>query len=222
MESTGVYWQPIYHILEEHFQIFLVNAQAVKRMPGRKTDMKDAEWLATLLQHGLLQPSFIPPKEQRELRDLTRYRTSLMQERARFTNRIQKVLEDVNIKLSSVATDLHGVTAQAILRSLVAGQEDPKNLAELAKGTLRKKRAELERALVGRMTAHHRFLLSQLLAQVDFLDEQIAILEERMEALLDQSPSFTQAVERLDTIPGVNRPLATLIVSEIGVDMSRC
>ncbi len=221
MESTGVYWQPIYHILEEHFQIFLVNAQAVKRMPGRKTDMKDAEWLATLLQHGLLQPSFIPPKEQRELRDLSRYRTSLMQERARFTNRIQKVLEDVNIKLSSVATDLQGVTAQAILRALVAGQEDPKNLAELAKGTLRKKRAELERALVGRMTAHHRFLLSQLLAQVDFLDEQIAILEERMKALLDQSPSFTQAVERLDTIPGVNRPLAILIVSEIGVDMSR-
>lgn len=149
-------------------------------MPGHKTDMKDVEWLAKLLQ-----PSFIPSKEQRELRDLTRYRTTLMQERARFTNRMQKVLEDVNIKLSSVATDLHGVTAQSILRALVTGQEDPKNLAELAKGTLGKKRAELERALVGRMTAHHRFLLSQSLDQVDFLDEQIAILEERMEALLD-------------------------------------
>lgn len=200
---------------------FLVNAQAVKRMPGRKTDMKDAEWLATLLQHGLLQPSFIPPKKQRELRDLTRYRTSLMQERARFTNRTQKVLEDVNIKLSSVATDLQGVTAQAILRALVGGQEDPKALAELAKEALRKKRAELERALVGRMTIHHRFLISQLLAHVDFLDEQIAMLEERMEALLEQSPSFAQAIERLDMIPGVNRPLATLIVSEIGVDMNR-
>jgi len=221
MESTGVYWQPIYHILEEHFEIFLVNAQAVKRMPGRKTDMKDAEWLATLLQHGLLQPSFIPPREQRELRDLTRYRTSLMQERARFTNRLQKVLEDANLKLSSVATDLQGVTAQAILRALVAGQEDPKLLAELARGTLRKKRGELERAMVGRMTQHHRFLLAQLLAQVDFLDEQIALLDERMQALLAEQPPFEEAVGLLDTIPGVNRQLAILIVSEMGVDMSR-
>jgi transposase len=130
-------------------------------------------------------------------------------------------LEDVNIKLSSVATDLQGVTAQAILRAMVSGQEDPKALAELAKGTLRKKWAELERALVGRMTIHHRFLPSQLLAHIDFLDEQLAMLEERMGALLEQSTSFAQAVERLDTIPGVNRPLATLIVSEIGVDMNR-
>lgn len=221
MEATGVYWQPIYNILEERFTIFLVNPQAVKRMPGRKTDMKDAEWLAVLMQHGLLQPSFIPGRDQRELRDLTRYRQSLVQERNRFANRLQKVLEDTNLKLAAVATDLRGVSAQAILRALISGQEDPHELAGLARGRMRAKQAELERALQGRLRAHHRFLLAELLTQLDFLDEQIAKVEQRIEAQLEELPPFQTAVRLLDTIPGVDRQLAILIVAEIGVDMSR-
>jgi transposase len=221
MESTGVYWQPIYNILEDRFEIFLVNAQAIKRMPGRKTDLKDAEWIATLMQHGLLQRSFIPPRAQRELRDLTRYRLSLVQERGRFANRLQKVLEDTNIKLSSVVSDIQGVSAQAMLRELLKGQDNPKVLAELAQGVLRRKREALERALVGKVTPHHRFLLTELLVHLDFLDEQLAHLEARIEAQLAQMPQFQAAVVLLDTIPGVNRHLAILIVAEIGVDMSR-
>lgn len=221
MESTGVYWQPISNILEDRFEIFLVNAQSIKRMPGRKTDMKDADWIATLMQHGLLQRSFIPPRAQRELRDLTRYRLSLVQERGRFANRLQKVLEDTNIKLSSVVSDIQGVSAQAMLRELLKGQDNPKVLAELAQGVLRRKREALERALVGKVTPHHRFLLTELLVHLDFLDEQLAQLEARIEAQLTQMPQFQDAVMRLDTIPGVNRHLAILIVAEIGVDMSR-
>jgi transposase len=221
MESTGVYWQPIHNILEGRFEIFLVNAQSIKRMPGRKTDMKDAEWIATLMQHGLLQPSFIPPREQRELRDLTRYRQSLVEERNRFANRLQKVLEGTNIKLSAVATDIQGVSAQAILRALLNGQEDPRVLAELARGRLRNKRNELERALVGKITPHQRFMLSELLTQLGFLDEQIVRFGARIEEKLAQMPVYEEAVRLLDTIPGVDRQLATLIVAEIGVDMSR-
>lgn len=221
MESTGVYWQPIYNILEGRLEIFLVNAQAIKRMPGRKTDMKDAEWIATLMQHGLLQRSFIPNREQRELRDLSRYRLSLVQERSRFANRLQKVLETTNIKLSSVASDIQGVSAQAILRALLAGQTDPKVLADLAQKKLRQKRPELERALVGKISAHQRFMLANLLTQLDFLDEQIGEVDARLEAILAQLPPFQEAVRLLDTIPGVSRQLAILIVAEIGVDMSR-
>jgi transposase len=221
MESTGVYWQPIYNILEDRFELFLVNAQSIKRMPGRKTDMKDAEWIATLMQHGLLQRSYIPNRQQRELRDLTRYRQSLVQERSRFANRLQKVLEGTNIKLASVATDMQGVSAQAMLRELINGQDDPKVLAGLAKGRLRKKQAELERALVGKVTEHHRFMLSDLLVHLDFLDEQLDQLATRMEEKLAQIPAYQEAVRLLDTIPGVDRQLAILIVSEIGVDMSR-
>jgi transposase len=221
MESTGVYWQPIHNILENRLEIFLVNAQSIKRMPGRKTDVKDAEWIATLMQHGLLQRSFIPCRAQRELRDLTRYRQSLVEERSRFANRLQKVLEGTNIKLSSVVTDIQGESAQAMLQALLNGQEDPKVLAELAKGRLRSKRAELERALVGCITAHHRFMLSELLVQLDFLDEQIAKVEARIEGQLAQMPEYLEAIELLDTIPGVSRQLATMIVAEIGIDMSR-
>jgi transposase len=221
MESTGVYWQPIHNILEDRFEVFLVNAQSIKRMPGRKTDVKDAEWIATLMQHGLLQRSFIPCRAQRELRDLTRYRQSLVEERNRFANRLQKVLEGTNIKLSSVVTDIQGVSAQAMLRALLNGQEDPKVLAEMAKGRLRSKRAELERALVGCITAHHRFMLSELLVQLDFLDEQVAKVEARVEEQLAQMPEYLEAIELLDTIPGVSRQLATMIVAEIGIDMSR-
>ncbi len=221
MESTGVYWQPINNILEGHFEVFLVNAQAVKRMPGRKTDLKDAEWLATLMQHGLLQRSFIPERQQRELRELARYRLSLVQERSRFANRLQKVLEDTNIKLSAVATDMQGVSAQAMLRALIQGETDPSVLAGMAKGRMRKKQNELARALVGKLTEHHRFMLSQLLDQLDVLDQQIAKIEGRIEEQLAQMPLFQSAVTLLDTLPGVDRQLAITIVAEIGVDMSR-
>jgi transposase len=221
MESTGVYWQPINNILEGRFEVFLVNAQAVKRMPGRKTDLKDAEWLATLMQHGLLQRSFIPERQQRELRELARYRLSLVQERGRFASRLQKVLEDTNIKLAAVATDMQGVSAQAMIRALIQGETDPKVLAGMAKGRMRKKQADLARALVGQLTEHHRFMLSELLDQLDVLDQQIAKIEARMEEQLAQMPPFCAAVILLDTLPGVDRQLAIAIVAEIGIDMSR-
>lgn len=221
MESTGVYWQPLYNMLEGQFTVVLVNAQAIKRMPGRKTDVKDAEWLATVLQHGLVQGSFIPSREQRELRDLVRYRQSVVDERSRVVNRLQKVLEDANLKLASVVTDLHGVSAQAILRAVVAGEVKPQVLAELARGRLRAKRAELEQALVGQLREHHRFVLAELLTHLDELDEAIARLEARIEAGLGQLPGYEEAVRLLDTIPGVDRVLAILIVAEIGIDMSR-
>jgi transposase len=221
MESTGVYWQPIHNILEDRFEIFVVSAQSIKRMPGRKTDVKDAEWIATLMQHGLLQRSFVPCRAQRELRDLTRYQQSLVEERDRFANRLQKVLEGTNIKLSSVVTDIQGVSAKAMLRALLDGEEDPKVLAKLARRRLRNKRVELERALAGRITAHHRFLLGELLEQLAFLDKQVAEVEARIEEQLTQMPAYQEAIELLDTIPGVSRQLATMIVAEIGVDMSR-
>jgi transposase len=221
MESTGVFWHSVYNILEGQFTIFLVNAQAVKRMPGRKTDMRDAEWLATLMEHGLLQASFIPERAQRELRELTRYRQSLVEERSRFANRVQKVLEGTNLKLSSVATKMQGASAQAILRALLDGQTDPKVLADLAQGRLRQQRAQLERALNGTLTPHQRFMLSDLLMQVDFLDERIAAIEAEIETHLAALPAFEAAVRLLDTIPGVNRMAAATIVAEIGVDMRR-
>jgi transposase len=221
MESTGVYWQPIYNILEGRFELYLVNAQSIKRMPGRKTDMKDAEWIATLMQYGLLQRSFIPSRAQRELRDLTRYRLSLVEERNRFANRLQKVLEDTNIKLSSVATDIQGVSAQAILRALLDGERDITVLVALSKGRLRNKQDELARALKGNLSEHHCWLLSELLVQLDFLDEQIEKVEQQIEAKLALMPGFPEAVRLLDTIPGLDRHLAILIIAEIGVDMSR-
>jgi transposase len=221
MESTGVYWQPIYNILEGRFELFVVNAQSIKRMPGRKTDMTDAEWIATLMQHGLLQRSFIPDRLQGELRDLSRYRLRLLQERTRFANRLQKVLEGTNIKLSVVVSDLQGVSAQAILRQLLAGETDPHILAELAKTSLRRKRAELERALVGQITPHQRYLLSDLLIHLDFLDEQIARQEAQIEQQLSRMPHYPEVIQLLDTIPGIDRQLAILIVAEIGIDMSR-
>src|SRR5258708_39985092 len=205
MGSRGVNWQPIYNVLERRFTVYLVNAQAVKRMPGRKTDMKDAEWLATLMEHGLLQPSFIPDRVQRELRELTRYRQSLVEEHNRFANRLQKVLEGTNLKLSSVATKMQGASAQAILHALLDGETDPKMLAELAYGRLRHKRDLLERALHGKLRPHHCFMLRDLLVQLDFLDERIAAVETEIESHLAQLPAFAEAVLLLDTIPGVNR-----------------
>lgn len=221
MESTGVYWQPIYNILEGRFEIFVVNAQSISRMPGRKTDMTDAEWIATLMQHGLLRRSFIPDREQRELREEARYRLSLVEEHSRFTNRLEKVLEATNIKLSSVVADIRGVSAQAILRQLLGGQTDPKVLAELAKGRLRQKRPELERSLVGQISDHQRYLLADLLVHLDFLDEQIAKQAAKLEDQLSKLTRFQEVVVILDSIPGVDRQLAILIVAEIGIDMSR-
>lgn len=173
MESTGDYWKPVYNLLEDDFEVLLVNAQHVKHVPGRKTDVLDSEWLAELLLHGLLEPSFIPPKPQRASRDLTRYRTKLIQERTRIVNRVQKVLEGANIKLASVATDVMGVSARAMLAEIAAGQTDPKLMADLARGRMRNKIPELEKALTGLVGPHHRFLLAKQLAHIDFLDEQI-------------------------------------------------
>ncbi len=170
MESTGVYWKPIFHILEERFAVVLANAAHVKAVPGRKTDVRDAEWLLELMQHGLIRPSFIPPAPIRALRELTRYRANLVQEGAREVNRIQKVLEDANIKLAAVVTDVLGISGRLMLQALIDGETDPQALAALAKGRLCKKRAALAEALTGRVGAHHRLLLRELLAHVDYLD----------------------------------------------------
>ena len=180
MESTGVYWRPIWNVLEEELALMLVNAQHMKAVPGRKTDMKDAEWLAELVQHGLLRASFVPPRPQRELREVTRYRSRLVQERARLVNRIQKVLEDSNVKLASVASDITGVSGRAILRALLDGEDDPERLSELARGRMRSKRGELAQAVQGTLRDHHRFLLKSQLRQLDFYDSQITELDQEI------------------------------------------
>jgi transposase len=220
MESTGEFWKPIWNLLEGNFELLLVNAQHVKRVPGRKTDVQDAEWLADLLQHGLLKASFIPPVEQRDRRDLTRQRTQLVRDRASVLNRIQKVLEGANIKLSSVVSQIDGVSSRAILEELVAGHLNPAELEELVHGRLRNKLPELEQALSGRVRAHHRFLLAQHLAHLDSrsVDEQIAAYGQEIERL---TAPFEELVTLLDTIPGVARTTAELILAEVGADLSR-
>jgi transposase len=187
-------------------------------VPGRKTDVQDAEWLAELLQHGMLRPSFIPDRAQRELRDLTRTRTSLTDERTAAVNRLQAVLEDAGIKLASVASEVTGVSGRAILAALLAGTADAAAMADLAKGKLRAKRAELERALAGRLGAHHRLLVRLHLERIDLLDEQIAALDAEV---AEQTRPFEAALQRLDTIPGVGRRLAEILLAEIGADMTR-
>jgi transposase len=221
MESTGVYWQPVFNILtepEDDLGVWVVNAQHVRGIPGRKTDAHDAEWLADLLQHGLVRPSFIPDRRQRELRDLTRTRTTLVDERAAAVKRLQRVLEDANVKLSGVATDVAGVSGRAILAALLAGDADPAVLAELAKGKLRRKRAELERALSGRLRDHHRRLLAVHLAHMDFLEETVAGLDEQIAAAL---AGEEDALARLETIPGVGRRTAEVIAAEVGLTMEQ-
>jgi transposase len=218
MESTGEYWKPVFNILENNFEVLVVNAQHIARVPGRKTDQSDAEWIAELMQYGLLKASFIPPKGQRELRELTRYRSSFVRERVNLVNRVQKVLESANIKLASVATDVLGVSGRGILNALIENQTTPAQMAELSKGRLRDKRDQLAQALEGRMQAHHRFVLSELLAQIDSLDESIARFDAEIEAYCRP---FEEAVARVDTIPGVGREAAEIIISEIGMDMSR-
>jgi transposase len=248
MESTGEYWKPVYNLLEGTLTVFLVNAAHVKNVPGRKTDKADARWLAKLMRFGLLQASFIPPKGQRDVRDLTRYRTKLVQERVREVNRVQGVLERANIKLASVITDVLGVSGRAMLEALIAGRADPATMAELAKRRMRSKIPLLEEALTGVVRDHHRQLLAMQLAHIDFLDEQIEALNGAIAVSLkalsgdepsseitspsaatcppppsDMSPAltFTRAIELLDTIPGVDQRGAEVIVAEIGIDMSR-
>jgi transposase len=218
MESTGVYWKPVYNILEGQLEILLVNAQHIKTVPGRKTDVKDAEWIAELLQHGLLKASFVPPRFQREWRDLTRYRTTLVRERARIVERLQKVLEDANIKLAGVATDVLGVSARQMLEALVEGCTDPQALAELARGRLRKKIPQLQAALQGHFQSHHRFLIAEQLAHIDFLDEAITHLDQEIGQRL---VPFEEELQLLDTIPGIDRRIAEQLLAEIGPDMER-
>lgn len=218
MESTGVYWKPVFNILESACQIILVNARHVKQVPGRKTDKADCAWLASLLRHGLLQASFVPELEVRELRDLCRGRTTLVRECVQVGNRLRKVLEDANIKLDSVASNTLGVSGRDMIGALVRGCNDPAELAELARGRLRAKLPELEQALEGQVTAHHRFLLRELMRQLAFLEGQVARFEKQIERHM---PPFEWAAELLMTMPGVERTAACALIAEIGADMSR-
>lgn len=254
MESTGEYWKPVYNILEGQVEILLVNAAHIKAVPGRKTDVGDAEWIADLLRHGLLRASFVPPRPQRELRDLTRQRSNLVRERASVMNRLQKVLETANIKLASV-TKAGSVSAREMLEAMVAGESDPVVLAGLAHGRLRAKKSQLEQALTGRVSAHHRFLLESHLEHIDFLGEQIGRYSEEIAGRMEQMDlvsnrpddgppgsasgdgegrgqsegtqgsestfSAAQAIALLDTVPGISRWQAEVILAEIGLDMGR-
>src|SRR5499426_3854829 len=218
MESTGVYWRPVYNVLEGQCELLVVNAQHIKAVPGRKTDVKDAAWIAELLRHGLLRGSFIPSQPQRQLRELTRYRSTLVQEHARTLNRLQAVLEDANLKLAFVVTDINGVSARAMLASILAGERDVEILADLARGRLRSKRDQLKEALEGRVTAHHSFLLTEHLSTLEYLDEAI----KHVSAEIDQRlMAEREAIALLDTIPGVGQRAAEILIAEIGTDMSR-
>lgn len=218
MESTGVYWRAVFYLLEDEFECQLFNARHLRHVPGRKSDVQDAEWGAQLIEHGLVRTSFVPPRPLRELRDLVRYRKAKIQERGREVQRVEKTLQDAGIKLSSVASEVLGKSARLMLDALISGTNDPEILAELAKGALRKKIPALREALHGRFTAHHALLLSQMLAQIDFLDETVATLSERIEEL---TRPFSRELELLDTIPGVDKRAAEMLLAEIGPDMSR-
>ena len=244
MENTGEYWKPVYNLLEGSFEVIVVNSHHFKQVPGRKTDVKDAEWLAELLSYGLVRGSFIPPLPQRDLRDLTRQRTTLIRERASVVNRLQKVLEWANLKLASVVTDNSGVSARAMLKAIVVGTEDPETLAALAKGRMRTKHTQLAQALSGRVRDHHRFLIQTHLEHIEFLDAHLKPFNEQIERLIEQqsvttdasSPvagestatdlphlpmSWQQAITLLDTIPGVARQSAELLLAEVGIEMGR-
>jgi transposase len=218
MESTGSYWKPVFNLLESRFEVTLVNAHHIKQVPGRKTDVKDSEWIAQLLQHGLLRSSFIPPRPTRELRDLTRQRTKLINERTTVINRIQKVLEDANIKLSSVASNTLGVSGRLMIEAIIRGEYDPVKLADLARRRLRKKIPLLQQALHGSVTEHHRFLLQTQMNHLDHLERLIQEYSQRIEGVLDP---FVETLARLVTIPGVDFRVAEVVVAEIGLDMNR-
>jgi transposase len=217
IESTGVYWKPVFNLLEPEIKVILVNPERVKPREGKKTDARDAQWLAQLLEHNMVEPSFIPPIEIRDLRDVVRYRTKLVEERAAEVNRVSKLLESANIRLSSVATDVMGASGRAIMEALLDGVKDPQKLAELARGRLRSKKAELEEALVGVLRPHHLHLLTHMLEHIDFLSERIGMCEVEIE---EMCRPFAQEVERLSTIPGVDRKAAQAIIAEIGTEMS--
>ena len=218
MESTGEYWRPVFNILEGNFEVLLVNAQHMHQVPGRKTDVKDSEWLADLLRHGLVRGSFIPPEPQRNLRDLTRHRSNFVRERTNLINRMHKTLEGANIKLGAVASDVVGVSGRAILAALIEGEADAATMAELAKGRLRTKRTELTKALEGRVNAHHRFILTELLCQIDGVEETIEHFDEQ---IVEYCHPFEEVVAHLDTITGIGPDLAQALLAEIGTDMTR-
>lgn len=216
MESTGVYWKPVYYILEEFFEMLLVNARYIKNVPGQKTDKKDSEWIAKLLLGGLLKKSFIPEQSIRELRVLHRHRRKLVSSRTAEKNRLQNILEDANIKLASVVSDVFGRSALSMIMAIIDGQDNPEVLASMAKGSLVNKRELLTKALTGKVTEHHRFMLKMILQTINHINEQIAHLEARMDQYLD---NMITKVNRLESIPGVSRQIATGIIAEIGVDM---
>ena len=216
MESTGVYWKPIYNILEGRFTVLLVNARHLKQVPGRKSDIRDCQWIAHLLPCGLLKGSFIPERWQRELRDMTRHQAQLADEKTRTVNRIHKVLEDANIKLASVATDILGVSGRALLSALIEGQRDPIKLANFDPRQLRGKIPELEKALEGHVTEHHEFMLRLLWKQLAQEEERIAELDPKIDKFVR---SFAEKIERLDAVPGVDRRVAVTVLAEIGTDM---
>jgi transposase len=218
MESTGIYWKCVFYVLEDDIECWLLNARHLRNVPGKKTDVKDAEWICQLVEHGLVSPSFVPPKPIRELRDLTRYRKAQIEERGREAQRLDKVLQDAGLKLSSVATDILGKSGRDMLEALVSGTRDPEVLAELARGRLRSKIPMLRRALEGRFSANHALIVSTILAKLDFLEEAIAGLSDAIEVLIGP---FEVEVELLDTIPGVDRRIAECLIAEIGVDMGR-
>jgi transposase len=218
MESTGVYWKPVYYLLEDAFEVWLLNAQHLKNVPGRKTDVADSVWICQLVEHGLVRPSFVPPKPIRELRDLTRYRKAVTAERTREVQRLHKVLEDAGIKLASVASDPLGVSGRAMLEALVQGTHDPQVLAELARGRLRAKLPALREALEGRFGAHHGLLVGEMLARIDQMDETIGRLSAEVARV---AAPFSPLLALLMTIPGVSRRTAEVILAEIGSDMGR-
>jgi transposase len=218
MEATGVYWKPVWHVLEEHFTLVLANAMHIRNVPGRKSDMNDATWMADLLAHGLIRSSFVPPAPIQELRDLTRSRRQLVHEIARHVLRIQKTLEDANLKLTQVMSDIVGVSGRAILTALIAGETDPSRLADLTRGRLKATRAALVDALHGRVTDHHRFMLRLHLRQIDALEEAVAAIEARIG---DALGPFRAAVDLLTTMPGLSETSARVLIAEIGTDMTR-
>jgi len=219
MESTGVYWKPVYNLLENRgLELLVVNARHIKNVPGRKTDVKDAEWIADLLRHGLLRASFIPGRDERELRELVRYRRTVIEQRAHDVQRIQKVLEGANIKLSDVASDIMGASGRAMLERLIEGEDDPVALSQLAQKGLRKKQDQLQQALAGSMGAHQRSMLRHLLDHVKFLERQIEELDGQIQ---ERTRPFEQVIDHLDAIWGLGRRSVEEILAEIGVDMSR-
>lgn len=218
MEATGVYWKPVYNVLESSMELLVINAEHIKTVPGRKTDVKDAEWIAELVRHGLVRSSFIPERDQRDLREVTRYRTALIQDRSRVVNRLQKTLEGGNIKLASVLSDIMGVSGQHILDALLSGEEDPERMADLAHWRVQKKRAQLEQALMGKLSRRLRFVVSQQLRQIRNLDEQIEACD--AEVAQEMRPLDSE-IERVDAIPGIARRGAENILAETGADLSR-